>query len=314
MKTKKTTNLFKINKNISLNVNQHSVDVEFIPKEIDFIDNNNIVEKCAILLQKNIPILLIGETGTGKTSVVRHIAHNTKNGFVRVNHNGGTTIEDIVGRWTINDKGQTEWIDGVLIQAMKKGYWYLADEINACGAEINFVYHSLLDDDGRIVLAEKSNEVVIPHENFRFFGAMNPPTDYAGTKELNRALLSRFAVLKVEYPAPAIETKILVERTGIEKDIAEKMVNFAVQIRSGQANGTYQSVLSTRDLIMWASLFTTYGKYMISAEASILNKVPEDDFNAIKDMLSMNFKALDENKPVEPEPAPEIVDDVFAPF
>src|SRR5690606_6481574 len=142
----------------------------------------------------------------------------------------------------------------------------LADEINAAGAEINFIYHSLLDDDGRVVLAEKGNEVVIPHENFRFFGAMNPPGDYAGTKELNKALLSRFAVLKIEYPTPATEISILEKRTGVDNEVANAMVKFAAQIRAGHASEQYHCVVSTRDLIMWAELYNVYGKYLSSAE------------------------------------------------
>lgn len=309
---KKINKTFKVSKFITLPVNQSQVKhPEFIPKEINFEDNKNLVEKCAILVQKKMPMLLIGETGTGKTSVVRHLASKTNNGFVRVNHNGGTTIEDLVGRWLINQSGQTEWVDGVLIQAMKEGYWYLADEINAAGAEINFVYHSLLDDDGRVVLAEKGNEVVIPHENFRFFGAMNPPGEYAGTKELNKALLSRFAVLKVEYPTPAVEMKIIEKRTGITKQSAELMVKFASQIRMGHASEQYRCIISTRDLIMWANLFQTYGKFMLAAESSILNKVSDEDFEAIKDVLSLSFKAIDDGtivqqaqEPVVAEPIP----------
>lgn len=301
----------KLSSNVSLPINSGNVaHPEFIPKNVPFQDNRKLLEKCAILIEKQIPILMIGETGTGKTSVVRYLAHKTNNGFVRVNHNGGTTIEDLVGRWLINANGQTEWVDGVLIQAMKNGYWYLADEINAAGAEINFVYHSLLDDDGRVVLAEKGNEVVIPHENFRFFGAMNPPGEYAGAKELNKALLSRFAVIKVEYPTPVVETAILEKRTGIDKESAEQMVKFAAKIRAGHASEQYRCIISTRDLIMWASLYKSYGKFILAAESSILNKVNDEDFEAIKDVLSLSFKAVDDGtvqfaeEQTPPEPIP----------
>lgn len=293
--------MFRISKTVALPVNAVQIrHPEFIPKEVPFEDNRKVVEQCAILLNKQIPILMVGETGTGKTSIVRHLAAKTKNAFVRVNHNGGTTVEDLVGRWHINSQGQTEWADGILIQAMKEGYWYLADEINAAGADINFVYHSLLDDDGRVVLAEKGNEVVIPHENFRFFGAMNPPGEYAGTKELNKALLSRFAVLKIEFPAPAIESKILVRRTGIVKEEADRMVKFASKIRVGHANDSYRCIVSTRDLIMWATLFKVYGKYMLAAETTVLNKVNDEDFQAIKTVLELDLKVFDDGAQ-EPE-------------
>ncbi len=292
-KEKKTTKWFKISRRTSLLINQNKVDDAFVPKDISYEDNKKITEQIAIAIAHKMPVLLIGETGTGKTSVIRHLAAETKNAFVRVNHNGGTTIEDIAGRWIIDASGKTVWMDGILIEAMKKGYWFLADELNAASAEINFIYHSLLDDDGRVLLAEKGNEVVIPHPNFRFFGAMNPPAEYAGTKELNKALMSRFMVVNVDFPAPKIEQKILVDRTGIDATVAERMVRFAAEIRVNHAKEQTRFVLSTRDLIMWGLLFNVYKKYTQSAEMSILNKVPTDDFDSIKDILSLHFKSID---------------------
>lgn len=284
---------FKISKRTSLLINKNAVDEAFIPKDIAYEDSKKTVEQVAIAIAHKLPVLLVGETGTGKTSLVRHLANKTKNAFVRVNHNGGTTIEDIAGRWIIDGSGQTVWMDGILIEAMKKGYWFLADEINAAGPEVNFIYHSLLDDDGRVLLAEKGNEVVIPHPNFRFFGAMNPPAEYAGTKELNKALLSRFMVVSVDFPAPKTEQKILVERTGIDADSAEKMVRFAGQIRITHSKNEISYTLSTRDMLMWAAMYKVFGKYMIAAEMAILNKVSNDDIEMVKDVMGLHFKSSD---------------------
>jgi len=286
---------FKISRRAALLVNKEHVDEAFIPKDLAYEDNKKTVEQVAIAIAHHMPVLLIGETGTGKTSLVRHLASKTNNAFVRVNHNGGTTIEDIAGRWVINKDGETVWLDGILIEAMKKGFWFLADEINAASAEVNFIYHSLLDDDGRVLLAEKGNEVVIPHPNFRFFGAMNPPAEYAGTKELNKALISRFMVVQVDFPAPKTEQKILMERTGIEEDVAERMVRFAGEVRVNHAKEQIRFVLSTRDLLMWGMMYKVYKKYMLSAEMSIINKIPQDDYESVKDMLTLNFKELDKD-------------------
>lgn len=285
---------FKVSRRVSLPINKEHVDENFIPKEIVFEDNKKTMEQVAVATSYKMPILLIGETGTGKTSLIRHLAFSTKNGFVRVNHNGGTSVEDILGRWTINSKNQTQWVDGVLIKAMKEGLWYLADEINAAGADINFLYHSLLDDDGKVLIAEKGDEVVIPHKNFRFFGAMNPPTEYAGTKELNKALMSRFMVSKVDFPPPKVETTILTTRTGIDEDTAARMVRFAGEVRGLHAKEDIRFVLSTRDLLMWATMFKVYKKYLVSAEMTVLNKVTQEDFEVLKDSMALNFKTLDD--------------------
>lgn len=282
----------KLTSRASLPINDAVVHSDFVPKDLAFEEHNALLEQTAIAMEQGMPVLFIGETGTGKTSLVRHLAAITKNGFMRVNHNGGTTVEDIVGRYLIDANG-TKWVDGALIKAMKEGLWYLADEINAASAEINFVYHALLDDDAKVTLVEKDHEIVRPHPNFRFFGAMNPPTDYAGTKELNRALLSRFAVIKVDYPSPDIETGILVSRTGISKEDAEMLVEMAGKIRVAYQQEKFRYVLSTRDLLQWAQLKNVYGKFIMAAEMSVLNKVDADDFEAVKDAISMKFKTLD---------------------
>lgn len=283
----------KISKRVSIVKNtEYEVDERFKPKDIQFEDNAKALEQVGIAISKNLSVLLIGETGTGKTSLVRHLACRTNNAFIRVNHNGGTTVEDLIGRWTLVG-GETKWVDGLLVEAAKNGWWFLADEINASSAEINFVYHQLLDDDGRIVLVEKGNEVVVPHENFKFFAAMNPPTEYAGTKPLNKALMSRFIVVKVDFPDPKIEEKILVDRTKIEATVAQKMVQCAAEIRVNHQKEQIGFVFSTRDLLMWATMFKVYKKYLPSAEMTVLNKVSVDDLESIKDIMGIHFKTLD---------------------
>lgn len=301
----KQNSWFKISRRVSLPINKEHVDPNFIPKEIIFEDSRKIMEQVAVAVSYQMPVLLIGETGSGKTALVRHLAFSTNNAFVRVNHNGGTTVEDIIGRWLLL-KGETVWQDGILIEAMKKGYWFLADEINAAGAEINFVYHSLLDDDGRVILAEKGNEVVIPHPNFRFFGAMNPTTEYAGTKELNKALLSRFLVVQVDFPPPKVEQNILVNRTGVTAEVAEKMVKFAGEVRMMHGKEEIRFVLSTRDLLMWALMHKVYNRYLISAEMTVLNKIAGDDYDAVKTMMALHLKSADDkSKTLKEEDAEE---------
>lgn len=297
-KTKQKTE-YKISKKVSLPINQSEiVDKDFIPKAIPFENHKAVLEQVAIGINYGMPVLLVGETGTGKTSIIRHLAHETNNAFVRVNHNGGTTVEDIIGRYTIDQNG-TVWNDGILIKAMKNGYWYLADEINACSPEINFVYHSLLDDDGRVILVEKGNEVIVPHPNFRFFGGMNPTTEYSGTKEMNKALISRFAVVKVDFLPPKIEAKVVSTRTGVPIEVAEKMVKVSAEIRASHAKQTTRFVISTRDLIMWGHNFKIHGKFLPSAETAVLNKVSDEDIQAITDLLSLHFKSIDSGEKPE---------------
>ena len=184
---------------VPINLNNTS---QYIPREQFYIPPpQGYLEKLAYAVASNLPALLIGETGVGKTMSVRYLASKTNNGLRRVNLNGATTVDEFLGKLLINEQG-TYWVNGVLVDAMLAGDWILLDEINACLPEIAFSLHSLLDDDRMVVLMEYDGRIVRPHPNFRLFASMNPSEEgrYGGTKTLNEALLDRFpVVIRMEY-------------------------------------------------------------------------------------------------------------------
>ena len=120
----------------------------FVPPAQFYLAAGDGLERIAWAVSKNLPVLLVGETGVGKTLSVRHLAHMTNNGFRRVNLNGMTTVDEFVGKLMINEQG-TYWVNGILVDAMQSGDWLLIDEINACLPEIAFCLHSLLDGNHR---------------------------------------------------------------------------------------------------------------------------------------------------------------------
>jgi len=225
----------------------------YIPKiATKFIDHGSILKTLAIAVRDNLPILLMGESGTGKTSAIRHMAKETHNGLRRVNLNGGTTADELVGRLLINEKG-TYWVDGILTEAMRNGEWIVLDEINAALPEVLFVLQSVLDDDGYLVLTEKDDkEIIHKHKDFRLFATCNPP-EYAGTKELNKALLSRFAIcINAEYPPEKKEFEIIEHHLGnaiASSEMAIKMVGLANETRQTKELGKSDYAINTRDVL-----------------------------------------------------------------
>lgn len=304
MKTKQKTH-FKISPIVTLPVKTEVK--EYIPISPEYIGQKKSLEQIALGIIANKPVLLVGDTGTGKTSAVRYLAAKTQNGFRRLNLNGQTGTEEIIGKILLQN-GSTYWVDGVLIDAMRKGYWVLLDEINAASPEVLFAIHSLLDDDGYIVIAEHNGEIVRPHPDFRLLAAMNPSGDYAGTKELNQALMSRFYVVKMDYPPEATERAILMMRSKINEQAASEMVAFAKEVRKMKQDEKIQFVLSTRELIQWADLWKVYRhKYLVSAEMAILNKLAPHEISAVKDLLGLRFKKLDEGETTTPESSDDVI-------
>lgn len=248
-----------------------------------------------VAIRRNMPALLIGDTGTGKTSVVKELAQTHGKDSIRFNLTGETTVDEFVGKYTLTG-GQTVWEDGILLTAMKKGIWLIVDEINVALPEILFVLHSLLDDEKAVMVSNHLGEVVKPHVDFRFFGTMNPVDEYAGTKDLNKAFKSRFGmVLTLQYPPRDTEVNILSSRTGVDKQLASQMVDVAVSIRKAKDENKVFYTCSTRDLLQWGELVDELG-LVDSFEVSIMNKAEGDATQVNKIFKDISGKYVNSKK------------------
>ncbi|MBS3172687.1 AAA family ATPase [Candidatus Woesearchaeota archaeon] len=260
-------------------------------KASKFVDHGNIMKTLAIAVRDNLAVLLIGESGTGKTSAIRFLANQTKNGLRRVNLNGGTTADELVGRLLINDKG-TYWVDGILTEAMRSGDWIVLDEINAALPEVLFVLQSIMDDDGYLVLNEKDDkEIVHRHKNFRIFATCNPP-EYAGTKEMNKALLSRFAIcINAEFPPANKELEIIENHLGnaiAKSEMAIKLVGLANETRTAKEQGNSDYVINTRDILNTLRL-TEFMNPMEALGLAFSNKLETADNKALKIIAKLHL-------------------------
>lgn len=247
--------------------------------------NPNLLPKSSIeaiefSCENNLPVLLVGETGTGKTSLVRYLANKNKKKFTRVNLNGATGTEELLGKFVF-EKGETKWVYGTLIEAMKNGEWLLLDEINASTPETLFILHSLLDDDRSIQLKENRGEVIEPHKDFRFFASMNP--NYSGTKELNKALLSRFpTIIDFDFPDPESEKSIIKIHTKFrDEKKMDTYIKLSNELRYAYKSGVINFVLSTRELISFCRLLDSGMSEKDAFNYSILYKCNHDERDVV---------------------------------
>lgn len=230
-----------------------------------------------IAVEDNLPILLVGETGTGKTTKIRELAKKHNKTLIRVNLNGQTEASDLVGKYAPNTQ-HFDWVNGILTQAMIDGDWIVFDEINAALPEVLFVLQPLLDDDRYIRLPEKDGEIITPHEDFRFFATMNPPRGYAGVKPLNKALLSRFALVEQYNFLPAEEeAQLAVDKTGVNLETAKQIVYMAQRLRKAYVNNDITFCFSTREVLACGYLISKGVNSDKAMEQTVLNKLDPDD-------------------------------------
>ena len=226
--------------------------------------------------EKQLHALLIGPTGVAKTSAVAEIAEEFGKKVVRAPITGETTTNEFVGRYeleALDGASKTVWVNGPLLDAVENGHWFVADEVNMALPEILSLLHPLLDHDKVVIVSQRNGQVVVPHPDFRFFATMNPVDEYAGTKELNKAFMSRFPmILYFDYPDVATETSILVGHTGLDDNTCAILAEMGWGLRKLKESGKSNYVCSTRDLIYCAQLVKAGVDLAQAVNISIINR------------------------------------------
>ncbi|KAK7081093.1 AAA ATPase midasin [Halocaridina rubra] len=273
-----------VKKNLfSLSENTSSVTRPFLEKMSTIGDFKHVVwtqdmRRLYVLVAKalyfNEPVLLIGETGCGKTTVCQMIAAQNEQELYTVNCHMHTEGADFLGGLrpvrSHDDDRLFEWVDGPLILSMRNGDMFLADEISLADDSVLERLNSVLEPDRMLVLAEKgtddfgndsSPEIIFAEERFHLIGTMNPGGDY-GKKELSPALRNRFTEIwcpKVDIERVSADVVDIIEhnvRKGLVLNSEEKNSGFGKAMLQFLGHFTKtdlgkKCVISIRDIVSW---------------------------------------------------------------
>ena len=204
---------------------------------------------------RKFPVLLQGPTSSGKTSMVEYLARISGNKFVRINNHEHTDLQEYLGTYVSGPDGQLQYQEGVLVDALREGYWVVLDELNLAPTDVLEALNRLLDDNRELLIPE-TQQVVRPHENFMLFATQNPPGMYGGRKVLSRAFRNRFLELHFDdIPEDELET-ILRERSQIAPSFCSRIVSvykrLSILRQSERLFERKNSFATLRDLFRWA--------------------------------------------------------------
>lgn len=204
---------------------------------------------------RRFPVLIQGPTSAGKTSMIKYLADITGHKFVRINNHEHTDLQEYLGTYVTDDTGKLSFKEGVLVEALKKGYWIVLDELNLAPTDVLEALNRLLDDNRELFIPE-TQEVVHPHPDFMLFATQNPAGLYGGRKVLSRAFRNRFLELHFDdIPQSELEI-ILKQRCEIAPSYAKKIVEVYRQLSLNRsANRLFEkknSFATLRDLFRWA--------------------------------------------------------------
>ena len=194
---------------------------------------------------RQLPVLLKGPTGCGKTRFMQHVAWRLKRPLLTVSCHDDLTATDLVGRYLIT-ANETVWMDGPMARAVRIGAILYLDEIVEARKDTTVVIHPLADDR-RVLPIEKTGERLTAGPEFCLAISYNPGYQSV-LKDLKQSTRQRFVAVEFNYPAASLEQKIIRRETGVEQTMAERLVKFAVMTRNLKGSGLDEGA-STRLLV-----------------------------------------------------------------
>lgn len=282
-----------------------SKDHEIYMAEVDtnYVFEAEELREINLALFLNIPALLWGFHGTGKTTLIEQFVARTRRPWIRVQHTVSTEEAHILGQYVVKPNPEGEgnimvFEPGPLAVAMREGFVYVADEYDFALPSVTSVYQPVLE--GKTLLIKEAPpewRMVKPHPNFRFFatGNTNGSGDesglYQGTQIMNAANYSRFGVtMQVKYREPDVETVLVAKQSGATAKDARLLVNFATNVREAYEKGDISATVSSRELINAARIgVAKAGDFRAGIRAAYANRLNATDRKAIEDFAQRIF-------------------------
>ena len=177
----------------------YSLDEELkyrITKSNTYFYGKDILSMCISSILEGENILLSGPKATGKNLLADNLSEIFQRPQWNTSFHINTDSSTLIGTDTFIDN-EVKLRRGSVYECAINGGFGVFDEINMAKNDAIVVLHSALDY--RRIIDVPGYERINLHPATRFIGTMN--YEYAGTKELNEALVSRFMVVDI----PAVE-------------------------------------------------------------------------------------------------------------
>ncbi|MCP3811179.1 CbbQ/NirQ/NorQ/GpvN family protein [Mycobacteriaceae bacterium Msp059] len=226
----------------------------------------------AAAFRQQLPVLLKGPTGCGKTRFVEAMAHEVGRPLITVACHDDLTTADLVGRFLLRG-GDTEWVDGPLTRAVRDGAICYLDEVVEARQDTTVVLHPLADHR-RTLPIERLGETLTAAPGFCLVVSYNPGYQSI-LKDLKDSTRQRMVAIEFDYPDADVEIDIVRCESGTTEQVADDLVRLAQAIRRVDRAGL-REVSSTRVLIAAARLTEAGLPLREAAEAAIVAPLTDD--------------------------------------
>lgn len=234
---------------------------------------NNEVELFEQAYKNQLPLLIKGPTGCGKTRFIEHMAAKLDRPLYTVSCHDDLTAADLVGRHLIGD-GETYWHDGPLTKAVREGAICYLDEVVEARKDTTVVLHPL-SDDRRILPIERTGELLRAPPEFMLVVSYNPGYQNL-LKGMKPSTRQRFISMRFNYPDIETEIQIIRKETDLDQNTATQLIELAHALRVLKDHDLEESA-STRLLVYAATLIKSGFDPIEACEAAIVEPLTDDE-------------------------------------
>lgn len=239
----------------------------------------------ALLAGEN--ILLVGAKATGKNVLAENLAYCFGRGDWNVSFHVNMDAAMMLGSDTFRD-GQVQFRPGPVYECASQGGFCILDEINMARNEALAALHSMLDF--RRILDIPGYGRLKMHPATRFIATMN--YGYAGTRELNEALASRFAVIALPTANEHMLANLLEKQYGHLSDkIRSSVIALFMDLQLKYQQGEISSkAVDLRGLLGALGIYQQGLGLRSALQMGLVNKVfNEDERQIIQDLLDLRI-------------------------
>ena len=243
-----------------------------LQEEPYYAEVNGEIGLFTIAARRQMPVMLKGPTGCGKTRFVQHMAYRLGRPLITVACHEDLTASDLVGRYLLKG-AETVWVDGPLTLGVKHGAIVYLDEIVEARKDTTVIIHPL-SDDRRILPIEKKGQVIQAVDEFMLVISYNPGYQSV-LKDLKQSTKQRFLAMEFTYPPQDIEARVIEHEARVDKETAQRLVRLGQKVRNLRTHGLEEGV-STRLLIYAGELMGQGVAPARACEAAVTRPITDD--------------------------------------
>ncbi|MEV8023025.1 AAA family ATPase [Streptomyces sp. NPDC086554] len=226
------------------------------------------VEALRRLRRAQVAVLLYGPPGTGKTSLIEAAFGD----LITVAGDGDTTVGDLVGEYTQDERGGYEFVYGPLVTAMQEGRALLLDDATLISPKVLAALYPAMDGRRQIQVKAHKGETITAADGFYVIAGHNPGVHGA---VLTEALASRFSVQVQVGSDYDLAAALKINRTAVR--IARHL---AISQQAGEVGWAPQ----LRELLAFQKISEVLGTE--AAFANLVGVAPLEDRDTVAEIVT----------------------------